>query len=481
MRNPAWPIPYTPPLIESDWIYSFPPSSTDPSPTTTCDPSLRYTANSGRVFCAKLDADGNPCLPIGYWEDYDAITAGALPSPAQEYAIEQFLEASYGAPIARPDMLAAYTAAGFNWLAGPKPYTPLVYPVVTTVTPPIQGAPVVYPVYTPSGSIIPGQTPTTTTPTTPTTATTPTTPTTTTPTAADVYQSSGLKPKFLDAGGAGGGVGTLISSVGSIALSFIPVIGGFLGGLLGGLLGGGTDLSGVIKSLNSLQQQIHDLSDTMTQFTWSVANGLGDTIQAFAEVWDNFFDAVWTYLKQLWKLLWSVVDTIIPALIKGLRDLRKLVDTVFQKYIVPALKYLQKIRLVLEILKALHIPFATKLDQILGKISGALFAPMYYVLRMLNANALWTNFILAWDLTIQRPLFLRTMQKYQGDWIAMWWNAQAANLPAAAGSLPPPAGGPPSNASEISAVQQYARTGTGPYASIAAQAQVIVADINTPI
>lgn len=224
-------------------------------------------------------------------------------------------------------------------------------------------------------------------------------------------------------GGAGGGAeaGTWAAPV-TFGVSI--VVGAILGALFGSLFGG-SDTKALQQAINQLRTALAQTADELERFAWSIAVGLGRLFQAIAGIWDTFLDAVWTYLKQLWKLLWCLVDTIIPKIINVLRDLRKFLDTVYLKYILPAMRYLLRVRQVLAILRALHVPIAAQLDKILGQIQGALFLPFTYLLRSLNGYGGWFNFILTSRLILQRPLFLNTMYAYQADWINMFYTAQS--------------------------------------------------------
>ena len=155
-----------------------------------------------------------------------------------------------------------------------------------------------------------------------------------------------------------------------------------------------------------------------------------------------------------------------------MKDVRKFLDQIYAKYILKILRYLQLARGWLGILKALHIGWATKLDKILTQIQGALFTPFLYLMRIVNLHGAWYNVILAWDLTMQRAVFLRTMQKYQGDWINMWWTAQTGAGQAGTGSLPSTAAAPPSVQQGMADFRAYALTGAGPYADSVAQARI---------
>jgi hypothetical protein len=278
-----------------------------------------------------------------------------------------------------------------------------------------------------------------------------------------------------DIGGAAGGIATGVGLAASAAVSFgisLAIVG--LASLFSGIFGGG-NTDKLEKEIQQLKGATQDALDETTRFAWAIANGLGALWRAIAEIWDNFLDALWSAIKSLWKALWCVVSSVLPKIIQILKDLRKYLDLIYQKFIRPIMNYLQQVRKVLQILKLLHVPFAAKLDRILGQIQSAVFGPFLLLLRWFNTYGYWINTILAADLTLQKPIFLRTMTKYQGDWIRMWWSAQQGAAGAAAGLTQPAPGAAQSNAQELADFHQYAAAGTGPYGDNTAVARQILA------
>lgn len=321
-----------------------------------------------------------------------------------------------GAPLpALP--LPPYTPAGSNVVPG------IAYSDVAPIPPP--PPPIVFPSAPPADT-------TTTTPTTtpaPTVTPTPTTVAPTpTPTTVPVppLASTGLQPKFISAGagaiGAVGAIGSLAAGVATFGISI--AVTAIVSVLFGGLFGGG-DTKQLQQDVQNLRNALAQMGDELERFSWSIADGLGRTWQAVAEIWDNFLDALWTYMKQLWNLLEVLVSQVIPKIINVLRDLRKFLDSIYVKYILPMMRYLMLVRQVLALLRAMGVPIASKLDRILSQIQGALFLPFTYLLRSLNGYGGWFNFVLTSRLILQRPLFINTMYAYQADWINMFYTAQS--------------------------------------------------------
>ena len=352
---------------------------------------------------------------IAYYNVYGKLPDSPQSAPTEySYTLDptQYVPPVIGPPQTVPVTWTGPASFQVPGAAAPQVPAPGTQPV-TIVTPPPTAAPPAAPAATTtSGAAIP-------------TAPGPAAP------PAPVHVPA-LSAQFIS-----GSTGTGIGSIGGAALSFIPIIGPILGALFGSLFGG-TDLSQVTKQLNQLAQQLGQLGDTLTRLAWSIGFGLGELTRFNADSWDNFLDALWDHVKKNWKLLWCEVSQVIPKIIQIIRDHRKYQDWIYKHLIQPALKWIQRARVVIQILKALHVPFAAKLDKIIAQIQGALFLPFSTLLGWFNIHSLWINSILTWDWTIQRAVFQRTMYKYQGDWINMWWSTQFQPSAPTSGGAPVP-------------------------------------------
>jgi len=276
----------------------------------------------------------------------------------------------------------------------------------------------------------------------------------------------------LPAEGAAGPVGWVVMGV-SLAIAALAT-------LFSGIFGG-TDWNAVNAALTKMRAVLTEVADSTARFAWTVAVALGKLLQMIEQAFIGFFEYMWELIKRLWKYIEKIVSAVLPQLAQAIHKALDWLKKIYHDYLRPILNWIQIARRYLLILRLMGLKIATKLDAILGKIQGRIFGPFLYALRMFNQFSGWYNVMLAWDLTVQRPIFIRTMTKYQGDWINMFWQAQGANLPAGGGITAPPPGGPPPNTQEISDFQQYAATGTGPYATIAVEAQQILSNINAAV
>lgn len=345
--------------------------------------------------------------------------------PGVDCSMQPVLVPAYGAAVA-----AAVAGAPIPPLP-PPPGTPAGSNVIADVpysaTPPIPPPPPPIDQSVPSQTlqalITPAPTPAPTPTTTPAVVTTPTATVTAASVAAAAAAPSGPQPRFISAGGAEGGIVAGLPEAG-VTFGISIVVGAILGALFGGLFGG-NDTQALQNAVQALRQALAQTADELERFSWTIATGLGKTWQAIADIWDNFLDGLWSYLKQLGNSLWIVVSSVLPKLIQVVKDLRTFLDKIYTKYILPAMRYLLLIRQVLGILRAIGVPLGAKLDRILGQLQAAVFLPMQYVLRSLNGYGGWFNYVLTSNLILQRPLFINTMYAYQADWIKMFYTAQS--------------------------------------------------------
>jgi len=262
-----------------------------------------------------------------------------------------------------------------------------------------------------------------------------------------------------------GGLGGLIGG----ALTFgLSIIGSLLGSLFAGLFGGDPTRR-LADALNTLARSVSQSLDLLKRFAWTIARAFGSLLATIQTWFVDFLQFVWAMLKDVAGIIGRLVKDILPAIAKAVRAARDAIGKVYNDYLRPALNWIQRARRYLAILRALHVPYADKIDQILVRIEGRLIGPFLYVLRTLNGIGSWVNVILTAGGVIQRPLFDRTIFQYQDDWVNLWWVAQATS--ASTAGAPPIAGtpAPPTNAQAIADWDLYVSTGAGPMAAVVAQ------------
>lgn len=248
----------------------------------------------------------------------------------------------------------------------------------------------------------------------------------------------------------------------------VSIVSTILQALFGGIFGG-SSTKALADAVTRLRTDFATAIDNVVRFAWKSVFALGTLLQLFHDVWISFFDKLWSYVKELGRLLKRLVDDVLPVVIKALRNARELLNTLYKRFIRPLMNYIQKVRKYLAILRALHVPFADKLDKVLARIEGKIIGPYLYVLRTLNGMGGWINVIVTAGGVIQRPLFIRTMYAFQADWVNMFWAGQTA------GHVTPPAPSrvsqriPPTNAQLLVEWDAYAQARSGTFADVIAQ------------
>ena len=243
----------------------------------------------------------------------------------------------------------------------------------------------------------------------------------------------------------------------------IEVVVSIISQIFGGLFGG-SDVGALSQAVQNLAAQVSKALDVLKRFAWTIVVALGKLLVAFHDAWVSFITKLWEILKNVLAGLKWLYTTLLPQLAKALRDLRKWLDDIYKKYIRPVLNYLQLVRRYLAILRALHVPFADKLDKILTRIEARIIGPYLYVLRAINGMGSWVNLVVTRNGVIQRSTFVNTMYAYQRDWVNMFWAGQEP--PAIPTGLQPAvlAASLPDMPQLIDELSEYAYTGSGPLA-----------------
>ena len=214
---------------------------------------------------------------------------------------------------------------------------------------------------------------------------------------------------------AGGPIGMVLYGV--------AVVAQILGGLFGIFSGsGGVSLADVQKLRDDANRAI----DAAYLFSWKVAFSVGGIMNALGWAWNKILKQLITRLAALAKAVSDAITKVLVPALQTLQKIRDLLNKLYDKFVRPLLSYIQIVRKYLQILKALHVPFADKLDGILARIQGKIIAPYLWVLRTVNGYGRWINLIITAQGTIQRAVFLNSHYRYQSTWVKMFWNSQTS-------------------------------------------------------
>lgn len=232
-----------------------------------------------------------------------------------------------------------------------------------------------------------------------------------------------------------------------------------------GLFTGGSGAS--TADLNKLRNDTAAALDTTYRFAWKSLFALGGLLKALDWIWSNVVKRLLSQFVQMVKQLYNLITRVITPMLNALHRIREILNELYDKYLRPLLNIIQKVRRYLQILRALHVPFADKLDGILSRVQAKIIGPYLWVLSTLNGYGRWINLIITAQATIQRPIFIRTMYAHQADWVNMFWSGQQSP---SVGSPPSPAKAvtPTPDAHQVASdFGNLARSDSGPYAKAA--------------
>lgn len=180
-----------------------------------------------------------------------------------------------------------------------------------------------------------------------------------------------------------------------------------------------------MADLSKLRNDTAQAIDTTYRFSWKSVFALGGLLKVFDFVWTHIIKQLVSTVVQVAKQLVNLVQRVITPMLNAIHRIREILNEVYDKFLRPVLNVIQHVRRYLQILKALHVPFADKLDGILARVQGKIIGPFLWTLRTLNGYGRWINLVVTATATIQRPIFIRTMYAYQRDWVNLFWTGQA--------------------------------------------------------
>jgi hypothetical protein len=220
----------------------------------------------------------------------------------------------------------------------------------------------------------------------------------------------------------GAGFGPGVGEIGGGGLTGIPIIGQVIQGL--------GEIFQTIANVGDLAQK----TETAIENTWG--NAITDASWAFGEagkLWDHLkkiFGEIGTALADFWKNhLKGILDKIIGAikklhdkLAKILKPLQKFIKRIrdwYLKHIFPwqrlALQIISAMRVFLELLRLLHVKWATQLDQTLQKIQGYITESITAILGPLNQALTVLGLAVDPGLFFAHDMFGRTLWNSLGD------------------------------------------------------------------
>lgn len=190
---------------------------------------------------------------------------------------------------------------------------------------------------------------------------------------------------------------------------------------MGSLLGGIFDFLGgaVVSALETFVVWLFQLIVLVFQVLWQVIQGVakfllktqGDqasmTDLQWTDGWHGFFSSLWDSVKKIW----AKIGSSLASLLTFLSKLRKALERYYNTYIRPMLLMIQHIRQFLQILTALHIGFAQKLDSWLAQIQNKINQAFATVIGTINTLTDIANAIMDPLSLLRKPVLLLSIRR----------------------------------------------------------------------
>lgn len=191
---------------------------------------------------------------------------------------------------------------------------------------------------------------------------------------------------------------------------------GFLGLLLGWL--GDAAIAALQATVIALQWAVAAL----WAFATSVYNGMialgSHVLEGFQKAWDflkatyeDVLKPAWDKLSQLFNRVRAWLNETFGPIIRALKSIRKHILDFYAQWIRPVMQAIDAARSILKILEALHIAWATALDNALGTVEGWVNEAFQLVLSKLNGVINTLNAVVTGELLFKRVPFLMTLKR----------------------------------------------------------------------
>jgi hypothetical protein len=155
-------------------------------------------------------------------------------------------------------------------------------------------------------------------------------------------------------------------------------------------------------------QVLYQVIEAVAGFFVTVAKAVAGF---FDRLWNGFFKGIFSKVWNALKAAQSWLEAKLRPLINFLTKLRKLLEVYYRTYIRPMLLLIQHIRQYLQILTALHIGFAQKLDAWLAQVQNKINQSFATIIGTINtltdiANALMDPLYL-----LRKPALLLSIRR----------------------------------------------------------------------
>ncbi|MGB2711178.1 MAG: hypothetical protein WBC33_06640 [Conexibacter sp.] len=239
----------------------------------------------------------------------------------------------------------------------------------------------------------------------------------------------------------------------------------------------GAIIGGIVAVVQWIAGAAVTVAVTIAQAAVMIAIAIGHFAVAVGHVFMNFGGLLarfwtgvlrpfvtwtWTQLERLHRWL---VDTFRPV-IEFLEAVRRRVDAFYKDYIEPILDTIEVMRRTLQLLEALEIEWARKLDEKLAELEDRITAPFVEIRLYLNEAINRINSVTDGFGLFSRLALLRSMARDVGRIGALFHAYQTNPLTDNERRVAPGASGLKSPEQSFSESRAYLRTGDGPHAAM---------------
>jgi hypothetical protein len=183
----------------------------------------------------------------------------------------------------------------------------------------------------------------------------------------------------------------------------------------------------------ALSATVSWLAGTVSWLAGHTASLFKATGGMFSKVWDvsrRFWgDVIRPAFQHVYRWIEDARDWLkkkLGPVFKLITKVRARVQKIYEHWVRPILDGIETTRHVLQVLAALHVKWAAKLDSKLGEIESVITENYLRILSAMNRATDVLNAIVTGEMLFQRLPFLRSLERDAPYWIRMWWVTQIA-------------------------------------------------------
>jgi hypothetical protein len=181
----------------------------------------------------------------------------------------------------------------------------------------------------------------------------------------------------------------------------------------------------VKQAIEQLRSGIKDVFNILMGFIWTMSHIARWILNALRQLWENVLKPLIDDINDLISRVGQIINKVLPKYLDLIQKIRKHILEIYVRWFVPVIRVIQQIRVMLSILRLLHVPGVAALDAKLAKIEGKLIGVIQQVLYRVNDHSGLFNILLTARLTLQRGILLPSFSESRGSFINAFYNYQS--------------------------------------------------------